>query len=79
MPPRAQADTLLPAPQISVPIFGFSFVFWKFYKKTTFVSLDAMDFSGRREGYGEMAEENIAERKKGFMGAMQYLSRGLWE
>ncbi|ORY92771.1 amino acid permease/ SLC12A domain-containing protein [Leucosporidium creatinivorum] len=64
---------------ISVPIFGLSYAFWKFYKKTKLVTLDAMDFSGRREGYGEMAEENIEEKKTGVRGAVQYLMKGIWE
>lgn len=38
-----------------------------------------MDFSGRREGYGEMAEENIEEKKTGVRGVVQYLVKGIWE
>ena len=63
---------------ISVPIFIVCYFGWKFYKGTSIVSLDSMDFSGRREGYGETTEEFVQEKQKGWRGVVQHAKK-LWE
>lgn len=64
---------------ISVPIFIVSYFGWKFWKGTSIVSLETMNFGGRRMGYGETTDEFIVEKKKGWRRPLDFIVRGMWE
>ncbi|GAA6021249.1 hypothetical protein JCM10207_002588 [Rhodosporidiobolus poonsookiae] len=48
---------------IVIPWFVIMWVFWKWFKKTTFVRLDAMDFETNRREIDQMEEEQAAMYK----------------
>ncbi|KAL8277072.1 hypothetical protein RQP46_010500 [Phenoliferia psychrophenolica] len=70
---------------IAIPVYILLYCFWKFYKKTTFVTLDAMDLTGLRTKWkpaddeAARAEADEESLRRTFGDRVKKVARNVWQ